>query len=79
MFIGHVDVELIAVINTIITPQVLSCAHPTNPLITLCPQMTLNKMVVLFTATLFCTAAAVFHQPSYYPAVEPYNYTGEHY
>jgi len=39
-------------------------------------QMTLNKMVVLLTASLFCSAAAIFHQP-YYPAAEQYNYTGK--
>ncbi|XP_060838351.1 peroxidase [Rhopalosiphum padi] len=38
--------------------------------------MTLNKMVVLLTASLFCSAAAIFHQPSYYPAADPYNFTG---
>jgi hypothetical protein len=39
--------------------------------------MTLNKMVVLLTASLFCSAAAIFHQPSYYPAADPYNFTGK--
>jgi len=39
--------------------------------------MTLNKMVVLLTASLFCSAVAIFHQPSYYPAPEQYNYTGK--
>jgi len=38
--------------------------------------MSLNKMVVLLTASLFCSAAAIFHQP-YYPAADPYNFTGK--
>jgi len=40
--------------------------------------MTLTKMVVVvLTASLFCTATAIFREPSFYPVAEPYNYTGK--